>query len=375
MSLPAEQQLLSATESAHRILIAFPHAASLDAVAAACGLAALLRAHDKQVDVIGDGFVPRAEHVLLPGAELIKSSLTGLQHFILSVPLSRVKLEELTYAVVDDHLRITLTPQSENWQQGDVRSEASAYRYDLAIVIGCSDLPSLGALYERATDFWHTVPVANVDVTPGNTRFGNIQLIDITAAALCEYVVRLADLYGGVQTAPLATSLLAGIIDATRNFKTDKVTPKTLTISAQLVERGGERERIVGELYRTRGVSTLRLWGRALARLRMDAHAHVAWALLSQQDFVIAGANPEELPGVLDELIAYAPDIALSFLLFEDKSGAVQCVLHANRDHDAMRLLSGYAPHGSPQHARATMTGLSLADAETEMLKRTGAKK
>ncbi len=372
MALGPTAQFLETAKASRRVLVAFPHAAGLDEAAAALAVAHALRAMGKAVDVVADGFVPRPEHALLPGAETVRPRLEGLQHFTITVPIGQVKLDELAYAVAGDELKITLVPKADNWHPREIAAAPGAYRYDLAVTVGCPDLDALGSVYRDATDFWRAVPVVNLDHAAGNERYGAVNFVDLSATSVSEVAYDFAKEAGrGTVDRAVATGLLAGIIGKTRNFKTEAVSPRTLRTAAELVGLGAERGRIVGELYRTRGVTTLRLWGRALSRLKADEAHRLVWALLSRQDFIAAGAREEEIHGVLDELVSYSPNIKASFVLYEGQDGAVRGVLEAGHDGDAMALAKPWAPVGSPRHAAFAMpTGMTLVDAEAAMLER-----
>ncbi|TAL19402.1 hypothetical protein EPN90_03590 [Patescibacteria group bacterium] len=371
MALEPHEQFLEAARRSQRILIALPHLAGVDETAAGLTLRRLLRAQGKSVDTVGDGFVLRPEHGLLPDAETIKSHLPGLANLVITLPLGPAKLANLHYAVSGDELKITLTPEKENWSPEQVRAEPGRCRYDLAITVGCPDHEALGALWRQAPEFWRSVPVANLDHSPTNEHYGNINLVDLTAASVSEVVAELLARWPDAKLdRALSTALLAGVIAKTKSFKTGNVSPRTLATAAKLVEDGADRERIVAELYRTRTVTTLRLWGRALARLRQDSEHKIAWALLTRQDFVAAGGGETELAGVLDELIAASPEVAVSFVLYENNAGGVSGLLHTNRNLDALQLVRDWAPTGAPRQAAFAIGGISLLDAEKLMLQK-----
>jgi len=371
MALDSKGQFTEAAKRGQRILVALPHAAGVDETGAGLALASLMTRLGKSVDIVSDRFAMRPEHKVLPGVGAVKAELGSLQHFVISVPVGSVQVGDFLYSMDDDTLKITLTPKSGNWNPSEVKAEAGKYRYDLAITVGAADLDALGDSYRTRTDFWHTVPILNIDRSPANERYGAVNLVDISAASVSEVAY---DLVSGCDQGALdkttSTALLAGLIHKTRNFRTDAVTPKTLTVAADLVSRGAERERIVGELYRTRSVETLRLWGRALARLKADSANRLIWTMLSKQDFLAAGAGEEELLGVMDELIAASPDASASFVLFESKEGAVKGIVNAGRTGDLLALTKGWMPIGTSEQVVVTMPGLGLMDAERALLER-----
>ena len=63
-----------------------------------------------------------------------------------------------------------------------------ANTYDMAIILDCGDLTRVGA----ASSTVSRIPiVVNIDHHISNTRFGDIQLIDVNACSTAEIVYRL----------------------------------------------------------------------------------------------------------------------------------------------------------------------------------------
>ena len=126
-----------------------------------------------------------------------------------------------------------------------------------------------------------------------------MNVVDVTAAACGEVCHDLVEMIEpGLMDEEVATAFLTGMIAKTKSFKAANVTPKTLQTASKLMARGAKRDLIMQQLYKTRSVGTLRLWGRALARLKTDEKERVVWTMISQQDFLHAGAQEEDLSDV-----------------------------------------------------------------------------
>ena len=162
-------------------------------------------------------------------------------------------------------------------------------------------------LFDNADFFYHT-PIINIDHNPANDYFGQINLVDITATSISEIIFELIKEMGGeILNEQIATNLLAGIISKTKSFRTTSVTPKSLAIASHLVASGARREEIIKNLFQTKNIATLKLWGRVLARLKEGESHRLVWSLVSRHDFGSSGAGEEDLIGVIDELIINTP--------------------------------------------------------------------
>lgn len=376
MALQAEQQIHEALKRHERILIAIRKDWSIDGIASALALQRILVKKGKKAEIVCDGFSPAKSISFLPGVEVIKKDLAGLRQFVISLDLTKTKIDELSYDVVGDKLRIAITPKTGSFVEKDVSASPAEYSYDLIITVDAPDYASLGAVFSNHTDFFYHRPVINLDNDPANEQFGNINAVDIAATSCAEVLHRLMD---GTKEhfldADTATCILAGMIAETKSFKTLAVTPKSLELASALVAAGGRRDEIVQNLYRTRSLATLKLWGRALARLRHDPATKIAWSVLLRQDFIHAGAGEEYLSDVIDELIANAPEAEIIALLYEQESTTVPgkieniCGLVSSEKHaNALGLVESLRPEGTRKLARLCFPNTAIAEAEKTVL-------
>lgn len=367
MSLNETQQIFEAWKRADSILIAFQHDPHHDGAASALALSSILKKMGKRVDVVCDGWLCPTEIQFLPDTILIKQKLEQIQKFVIEVDVSQTPIKELSYDVKEGKLRITLVPKTGNWQAGNVSSKPADYRFDLICTVGTPDLESLGKLFKIHPDFFYHTPIINFDHNPGNEHYGQINHININTTAVCELLFELINkIDRHLIDEPVATCLLTGMIGKTKSFKTANVTPKTLGIASELVALGAKRELIVHHLYRTRTVPVLRLWGRALARLKHDPSTKLVWTVLSRQDFLHAGADAAALPGVIDELIINAPEARVAIILHEHatEENQIAGLLHTERPYSATDLGSELHGTGTKETIHFTIPNKTLIEAE-----------
>jgi len=158
------------------------------------------------------------------------------------------------------------------------------------------------------------------------------------------------------------------MIAKTKSFKSNNVTPATLQTASKLIARGARRDQIVEKLYRTRSVETLRLWGRALARLKADEEAKMVWTLLSQQDFMQAGAHEEDLPDVVDELIASSPHARVVVLIYQEANHNIRVIVKTQRPLDAISLTQGYNAAGTREEVRLSVKNKTIVQVEESII-------
>lgn len=369
MSLAQSQQIFETFKRSTHPLICIPSGASADQYATAIGLRHVLKKLEKQpVIVAADGHVPKNIQ-FLSGHEHIQSKLENLRQFVIELDATKTKVHELTYEHKDEKLFVYLSPKKGFWDASDVRTSSSGYKHDLIICIGAPDYESCAHLYSENSDFFFRTPVINIDHTPENEHYGQMNVVDMTASACGEVCYDLIEsIEPGLMDEEIATAFLTGMIAKTKSFKTKNVTPKTLQTASKLMARGAKREQIIQQLYRTRSVATLRLWGRALARLKTDETVHMVWTMLSQQDFLHAGAEEHDLHDVIDELLSSSPHARIVLLLYENTNHETIAIVHTERPIDAITLCAPFQAIGTHEEIKINFGNKPLVHAEREIV-------
>ncbi len=369
MALAQSQQILETIKRSNRPLICIPSGAGADQYASAIGMAkVLLKLEKKPVIVAADGRAPKNIE-FLSGHEQVQSKIENLRQFVIELDASKTKVDELTYELKDNKLFVYLSPKKGFWSANDVRTSSSGYKHDLIICIGSPDYESCAQIYHENTDFFFRTPVINIDHTPENEHYGQMNVVDLTASACGEVCHDLIEsIEPGLMDEEIATAFLTGMIAKTKSFKTKNVTPKTLQTASKLIAHGAKREHIIQNLYRTRTVPTLRLWGRALARLKMDDSARMVWTMLSQQDFLHAGAEEHDLHDVIDELLSSSPSAHVVVLLYENKNRDITAIVHTERPLDALALCAPFHAAGTREEVRLLFSGKTIVQVEKELV-------
>lgn len=369
MALLQSQQVYETIKRSTRPLICIPKGASLDHYATALGLSKVLTKLDKQPAIVAADGKPPKNLQFISGHESIQNNLQNLRQFVIELDASKTKVDELTYEMKDNKLFVYLSPKQGFWDTKDVRATSSGYKFDLIICIGTPDYESCAHLYSENPDFFYRTPIINIDHTPENEQYGQINVVDLTASScgeVCHDLIESID--EGLLDEETATAFLTGMIAKTKSFKTNTVTPKTLQTASKLITKGAKRENIINHLYRTRSIDTLRLWGRALARLKTDDSAKLVWTMLSQQDFMLSRAQENDLSDVIDELIATSPDAKVVVLLHENSERNICAIVRAEKPLDAIALCAAFRASGTREEVRLCFIKKTIAQVEKELI-------
>lgn len=371
MDQTALQQGKRLLEREQKILIALPAFPSTDAVASASALAQFLEKQKKEVRVVSGSTSLSKHHRFLPRSGDVQSSLATGAKFVLRVDVSRTKVDALSYDVRDDTLNIFLTPKGGTLTAKDVTMGPGGYDFSLIVTLDAPTLESLGGIFDENTEFFYTTPILNIDHRAANTQYGHVNLVELTATATAEVVhALLRAMDEKLLDEHIATSLLAGVIAKTKSFQAGTVTPRALALAGELIEAGGRRDEIIRNLFQTKSLATLRLWGKVLSRLKTEAHERFLWSTLSRHEYDRPDEQHDELAGVIDDLIVDAPKAEIIAVLYETARGAVEALVHTAHTLNHGIVFRDFHPEQKNDLQRLRIAAPSLHEAEQRLLER-----
>ena len=241
---------------------------------------------------------------------------------------------------------------------------------DLLVVCDCGAFDRLGPLGVRQAALFGRLPRVIVDHHASNTDGGPGDWIDPAAAATCELVTLLAaqlDVPLDAGDGAMAAALMAGVVMDTATFAHPNATPRTLAVSAALVEAGAPLAEISRRLYRSKPDAQLRLLGRALHRLQTAGGGRVVWSELRLADHDETGALPSHSEGIID-LLSQSETADVAILFKEADPGTTRISVRTRTGGlDATRLTGAFGGGGHARAAGATVQA-PLAVAEARVL-------
>jgi len=357
MSL-SPQELSAATraiEEHQRILVVCHANVDPDALSGALSCYELFRSIGKDVTVVCPDSPPESLQ-FLPGFERVSEEIVDSQNFIITVNLAAgVEVDKLRYTVEDHRVNIIVVPKNGRILPQQIALGEGEQRYDLIVVVDTADLPLLGSVYLDHVDLFAEVPVLNIDHHISNTRYGQLQLIDTTSASVTEVLYHWfthVPSWREKITGDLATLLLTGLITDTRSFQNPNTTPRSLEVAAELLDLGARQQEIIQNIYKTKPLTTLKIWGRALNRIQVDDRAKIAWSSVSREDLAEMGAQSREVSGILDELISTIPDADVHVIFVEMEGGEIKASMRSSPAIDANLLAAQLFRGGG--HPRAS---------------------
>jgi bifunctional oligoribonuclease and PAP phosphatase NrnA len=240
-----------------------------------------------------------------------------------------------------------------------VRSDPEAGQsYDHLVVVDCGTLDRVGPIRDRHRELFERLPRVVIDHHASNDEGGRTSWVDPDAAATCELVALLAVRLGVPLDAArggLAAALMAGIVMDTATFAHPNATPRTLAVSAALVEAGAPLSEISRRLYRSKPDVQLRLFGRVLDRLGTAAAGTIIYSSLRADDLDATGATQPHSEGIID-LLAQSETAEVAILFKEQSPAATRVSVRTKPGGvDAVALTRAFGGGGHARAAGATV--------------------
>ncbi len=233
-------------------------------------------------------------------------------------------------------------------------------RYDAVFFLDCGDLERTGpaaALAELAE-----IKV-NIDHHISNPRYGAVNLVLDQTAATAEILYQFFIEDNFAIDKHVATCLLAGVYTDTDAFTNLGTTPESLAVASELLKLGANFRDLTANTMRNKSLASLKLWGRALERLRLDTHKGIAVTVLKDSDFGECGAEPDDAEGVAS-LLNHLADVKMSMLLRELPDGTVKGSLRTTNELIDVSQVATLMGGGG--HAKAAGFTVKGRIAETE---------
>jgi phosphoesterase RecJ-like protein len=294
-------QVVELIESKRRFAITSHIRPDGDGLGSSLGLYWVLRALDKEAEVIIHDPVPHS-YLQLPGAEAV---------------------------------RVTQTIDRA---------------YDAVFVIECSDItrPGLKDLDKQL--------VVNIDHHSTSAMFGAINWIDATASAVGEMIYNLCKATGVRVTKEIAECVYTALITDTGSFHYSNTTERTFKVASELVRAGVKPAKIAQAVFASYPWRKIELLGKVLATVRRDATGRVAWMrhTLEMQDG--AGATEEDGDGFVNYPLTVAEVEAVA-LLKETAPGIYRTSLRSKGDINVARVAEKFGGGGHRNAAGCTLTG------------------
>ncbi|MCK9378908.1 MAG: DHH family phosphoesterase [Candidatus Moranbacteria bacterium] len=361
------QQLEEIIKKSKDILIFIPQNPDGDSIGAAWAFYFFLANQNlSPTIVVSDPFENIGRFDFLPRPKKLSYSLSGARDFILSFNTKHNEITDVRTERSAEELRIYITPKQGSIDPRDFSFIPAKFKYDLVITLNSSDKETLGKIYEENPDIFYEVPVVNIDRHINNDKFGQINIIDITASSTCEI---LSGLFQNEIDENISNCLLSGIISATESFQNKHTTPKSLQVSAMLMDKGADQQNIIRHLYKTQPFNLLKLWGRLMAQLKWNEELRLAWSVVSIEDFVQSRSKPNDIPFIIKKIQENYSSGKIFLIIYNESPEKIKGIIKFS-DTEKIKNAQQIVPGGEIKGDiyEFSISNKDIADAEKEII-------
>jgi len=171
---------------------------------------------------------------------------------------------------------------------------------------------------------------AIIDHHPDITIKCDITIVDATYSSVCEMVYEFFVANETKITREISTYLMLGIIADTGVLQHSNTTSHVLGIISELMKKGAPMGKIINATFNSKKISTLKLWGRAFERARINQENGMITSVLTKADILEFGATTEDIAQVAT-ILNTVPGTKFSLVLSERDDGIIKGSLRSEK--------------------------------------------
>ena len=249
-----KQQIVDRIKDSSNILVTVNTNPSVDELSAALGITLLINKLNKHATAVFSGAVPPAIEFLNP-EKTFENTVDSLRDFIIA--LDKEKADHLRYKVVDDMVKIFITPYRTTISEGDLEFSQGDYNVETVLAIGVKNEEDLDKALESHGRILHDATVAAISIG-GASNLGGLEWVDTKVSSYSELLVALADALKSDKNLideQIANAFLTGIVAATDRFSNERTTSDVMTVAARLMAAGANQQLIATKLQEDNAIS------------------------------------------------------------------------------------------------------------------------
>ena len=222
--------------------------------------------------------------------------------------------------------------------------------YDAVFVIECSDVDRPGLI-----DLEKQV-VVNIDHHSTSALFGTINWIDATASAVGEMIYNLCKAMGVRVTREIAECVYTALITDTGSFHYSNTTARTFKVASELIKAGVKPAKLAQAVFASYRWSKIQLLAEVMASVKRDPSGRVAWLRQSLEMQARANATEEDGEGFVNYPLT-CDEVEAVAMLKETSPGIYRTSLRSKGDINVARVAEKFGGGGHRNAAGCTLHG------------------
>ncbi|KKQ45742.1 MAG: MgpA protein [Candidatus Moranbacteria bacterium GW2011_GWC2_37_8] len=164
---------------------------------------------------------------------------------------------------------------------------------------------------------------AIIDHHPDITTKADVVIIDAKRSSTCEVIYEYFVSQEIHISKNIATYLMIGILSDTGNFQHANTSSRVMEISSDLMKKGASVSKIIEATFANKKLSTLKLWGRAFEKAKINPLNGLITTVLTEADIEECNASTEDI-GQVASILNTVPGTKFSLVLSQRDKGIIK---------------------------------------------------
>jgi len=157
-----------------------------------------------------------------------------------------------------------------------------------------------------------------------------LRIVDSQYSSVCEIIYKFLVSINAETNLKIANCLLLGIISDTGNLQHSNTTADVMEIASKLIKKGASVSKIVGSVFSNKKITTLKLWGRAFEKARINPKNKMIVTVLTQEDIKQCEASTDDIAQIASILNA-VPGTSFSLVLSQRDNKTIKGSLRSEQ--------------------------------------------
>ena len=245
------------------------------------------------------------------------------------------------------------------------RHDPAIAENEVVIVLDISRWDRLGELGARLQDSKALKICIDHHPFEGN-GMADLYAVDLQAAATGQLVYEMIRDRGHAVDRRMATGFYVSILTDTGSFRFTNSDARVHRVAGELLDRGLDPNELYECVYGNSSVARIRLMGRALDGLRLEAEGRLVLMEIPRSTWEAVGAVPADTEGFVDVARTVRGSEAVA-LLFERADGMIKTSLRSRGRMNVNRVAASFGGGGHRLASGATLPG-PLSEASAKLL-------
>lgn len=162
-----------------------------------------------------------------------------------------------------------------------------------------------------------------VDHHPDIVIQGDVNIIDSSCSSVCEIIYRFFVFCNLKITKEIATYLMVGILGDTGSLQHANTSVYVMNIVSDLMKKGAPISKIVDTVFANKKISTLKLWGRAFEKAKINSRSGMIATVITKEDIEECNASTEDIAQVAS-ILNTVPGTKFSLILSQRDENTIK---------------------------------------------------